>query len=37
MIDKAIMYDEEYFIENLDDEKRKEMIKSIGDSIGFIV
>jgi maltose O-acetyltransferase len=31
------IFDEEYFIENLDDEKRKEMIKSIGDSIGFIV
>jgi len=31
------IFDENYFIENLDEEKRKEIIKSIGDSFGFIV
>lgn len=31
------IFDENYFIENLDEEKRKEIIRSIGDSIGFIV
>ena len=31
------VFGEDYFIENLDEEKRKEIIKSIGDSIGFIV
>jgi maltose O-acetyltransferase len=31
------VFDENYFIENLDRKKRQEMIKSIGDTIGFIV
>jgi maltose O-acetyltransferase len=31
------IFDKEYFIENLDTEKRKEISKSIGDTIGFIV
>ena len=34
--DKKI-FGKEYYIENLDDDKRKEIIQSIGDSIGFIV
>ena len=31
------IFDESYFIENLDDRKRKELLKSVGNSIGFIV
>ena len=31
------VFDEEYFIEKLDEIKRKEIIQSIGESIGFIV
>ncbi len=31
------IFDEDYYIENLDEEKRKEIIRSIGDSIGFMV
>jgi maltose O-acetyltransferase len=31
------VFDEQYFIDELDDRKRKEMIQSIGDNIGFIV
>lgn len=31
------IFNEDYFIENLDDTKRKEIINSIGDSIGFII
>lgn len=31
------IFDEDYYIENLDEERRKEIIKSIDDSIGFIV
>jgi maltose O-acetyltransferase len=31
------IFTEEYYIENLDDAKREEMIRSIGESIGFIV
>jgi len=31
------VFDEQYFIHNLDPEKRQEVIKSVGDSIGFIV
>ena len=34
--DKKI-FDEEYHIDNLDDAKRREIIESIGNSIGFIV
>jgi maltose O-acetyltransferase len=34
--DKRI-FSEEYFIEKLDDEKREEMLRSVSDSIGFIV
>jgi maltose O-acetyltransferase len=31
------VFSQEYYIENLDDAKRQEMLRSIGDSIGFIV
>ncbi len=31
------VFDEEYFVEKLDEIKRKEIIQSIGESIGFIV
>jgi maltose O-acetyltransferase len=31
------IFTEEYYIENLNDAKREEMIRSIGESIGFIV
>jgi len=31
------IFNEEYFIGNLNSEKRQEIIKSVGDSIGFIV
>ena len=31
------IFNEDYFIENLDEAKRKEIIDSIGDTIGFIV
>lgn len=31
------VFDEEYFIEKLDEAKRREIIQSIGESIGFIV
>jgi len=31
------IFNEEYFIENLDEQKRKEIIRSIGETIGFIV
>ena len=31
------IFDESYFIENLDDVKRKEILQSINDTIGFIV
>lgn len=31
------IFNEEYFIENLTEEKRKEILQSIGDGIGFIV
>ena len=31
------IFNEEYFIENLDEQKRKEMIQSIGSTIGFII
>ena len=31
------IFDESYFIENLDDAKRKEILQSINDTIGFIV
>ena len=31
------IFGKEYLIENLDEDKRKEMIQSIGDSIGFLV
>lgn len=34
--DKKV-FGEDYYIEQLDDKKRNEMLKSIGDSIGFIV
>ncbi len=31
------IFNEDYYIENLDEEKRKEIIRSIGDSVGFMV
>jgi maltose O-acetyltransferase len=31
------VFDEEYFVERLDEAKRREIIQSIGKSIGFIV
>lgn len=31
------IFTEDYFIENLDDKKRRELIQSIGETIGFIV
>ena len=34
---KKRIFDESYFIEKLDEKKRREMIESIGDTIGFIV
>ncbi len=34
---KKTIFGTEYFIENIDNKKRDKMIKSIGDSIGFIV
>ena len=34
--DKEI-FGEDYFIENLDDKKRKRLLESVGDGIGFIV
>ena len=31
------IFNEKYFIDNLDEEKRQEIIQSIGNTIGFIV
>ncbi len=31
------VFDEDYFIEHLDDKKRKELLDSVGNSLGFIV
>jgi maltose O-acetyltransferase len=34
---QKMVFDESYYIEELSDEKRREIIESVGDSIGFIV
>lgn len=34
---QKIIFGEDYIIEKLDEEKRKEILKSLGESIGFIV